>query len=107
MRIVLKDQPVFAGAGLALIAVAQHIFRLRRLLRNERPLHSSVESRAAAPAQAGILDLIDDGVRLHAERLLHGLVAVKLEIAVDIRRALPKRLETTFTSSGWETREAI
>ena len=90
VRIVLENQPVFAGPGLALVAIAQNVFRLGRLLGHERPLHPGRESRPAAPAQAGILDLIDDGVRLHAERLLHGLVAVKLEVAVDVGRTHAK-----------------
>jgi hypothetical protein len=88
VRIVLEDQAVFAGAGFAFVAVAQNIFRLGRLLGDERPLHAGGESGAAAAAQAGILDLVDDGVRLHGERLLHGLVAVEFEIAVEVRRTL-------------------
>ena len=42
------------------------------------------------PRKPGILDLINDGVRLHGERLLHGLVAVQFEVAVDIGRTLAK-----------------
>ena len=87
---MLENQPVFAGAGLALIAVAQNVFRLGRLLGHERPLHPGRESRAAAPAQAGILHLINNGVRLHGERLLHGFVAVEFEVAVDVGRAQAK-----------------
>ena len=67
-------------------------FGFGRLLGDERPLHPGAEARAAAPPQAGVLDLIDDGVRLHAERLLHGLVAVQLEIAVNIGRTLAEAL---------------
>ena len=88
VRIVLENQAVFAGAGLALVAVAEHVFRLGRLLGYKRPLHAGGESRAAAAAQTGILDLVNDGVGLHGERLLHGLVAVEFEIAVDIGRTL-------------------
>ena len=40
MRIVLEDQTVFACARLALIAIAQNIFRLGGLLGHERPLHA-------------------------------------------------------------------
>src|SRR5579872_111583 len=35
MRIVFEDEAVLAGAGFALIAIAQNIFRLCRSLRNE------------------------------------------------------------------------
>ncbi len=38
--IVLEDQPVFAGARLALISVDQDVLRLGRLLGNEGPLHA-------------------------------------------------------------------
>ena len=88
MRIMLEDQAVFAGARLALVAVAQNILGLRRLLGHERPLHPGGEARAAAPAKPRVLDLIDDGVRRHGERLLHGLVAVEFEVAIDFSRTL-------------------
>src|SRR5208337_651014 len=87
---MLKDQPILARPGLALIAIAEHILRLGRLFRHERPLHPRRESRPAAPSKPGILYFINNGVRLHAQRLLHGLIAVQVEIAVNIRRALPK-----------------
>jgi hypothetical protein len=51
VRIVLENQPIFAGAGLALIAVTQHILRFGRLLWDKGPLHPGAEARAAAPAQ--------------------------------------------------------
>ncbi len=87
---MLENQAIFAGAGFALVAIAQDILRLGRLLGHERPLHPRRESRAAAPAQAGILDLVNNGVRFHGERLLHGFVAVQFEIAVDVGRTLAK-----------------
>ena len=40
------------------------------------------------PRKPGVLDLIDDRVRLHGERLLHGLVAVEFEVAIDVGRTL-------------------
>ncbi len=50
------------------------------------------KSGAAAAAQFEVLDLVDDGVRLHGERLLHGLVAVEFEIAVEVGRTHAKAL---------------
>src|SRR2546423_414328 len=88
MRIVLEDQAVLARAGLALVAIAQNILGLRRLLGHERPLHPGGEARASAPAKPGVLDLIDNGVGLHGDRLLDGLVAVEFEVAIDISRTL-------------------
>ncbi len=85
---MLEDQPVFASTRLALIAVTEHILRLRRLLGNERPLHPRGEPGAAASPQSGVLDLVDNGVRVHPKRLLHGFVAIQFEITVDVRRTL-------------------
>ncbi len=92
VRIVLENQPVFAGARFALVAVAQHVLWLGRLLGHERPLHPGIESRAAAPAQAGVLDFVDHRLRPHAQGFLHGFVAVEFEIAVDVGRAQAKAL---------------
>ena len=92
VRVVLEDQPVFACTRFALVAITQNVFRFRGIFRNERPLQASIEPRAAAPPQSRVLDFIDDRLRLHGERLLHGLVAVEFEIAVDVRRALSKAL---------------
>src|ERR1035438_916895 len=41
VRIMLENQPVFARAGFALVAVAQHILRLGRLLGHERDRKST------------------------------------------------------------------
>src|SRR5690242_11255325 len=92
MRIMLENQPVFAGAWLTLVPVAQNVFRLRRRLRHERPLQAGVESGAAAPSQSRVLDLVDDRLRLHGERFPRGFVAVEFEVPVNVRRALSKAL---------------
>src|SRR5262249_60946913 len=83
---------VCARARFALVAITEDIFRLGGLLRNERPLHARVESRAAPAAQSRVLHLVDDRVRLHAERFFDSLVAVEFEIAVDVGGALTKAL---------------
>src|SRR6267154_1101278 len=92
VRAVLENEAVFAGARLALVPVAEDIFRLGRLLRDERPFHAGREASAAASSQARIFDLRDDRVRLHAERLLYGFVTVQFQVAIDIRRSLAKAL---------------
>ena len=48
MRVLLHDHAVFERTGLGLVCVAEQISRLRRVLRNERPLHAGGESSAAA-----------------------------------------------------------
>ena len=100
VRIVLKNQAVFAGAGFAFIAIAQNVFRFARLLGNERPFQPRAESSAATAAQAGVLDFIDDGVGLHGQRFLHSLIAIELNVAVDVRRALAKALGNDFYLVG-------
>ena len=90
MRIVFEDQAVFAGAGFAFIPVAQDIFWFGRLPGHERPLHPGAETRAATPAQAGVFHLIDHSVRAHGQGLLHGLIAVQREVAVEIGCPLAK-----------------
>ena len=92
VRIVFENQAVLAGSGLALVAVAEHIFRFGRLLRHKRPLHPRAEPGATSSAQARVLHLGNDRVRAHAQSLLHGLIAVQLEIAIDLRSALTKAL---------------
>ena len=85
---MLENQPVLTSARLALIAIAQHILRLRRLLRNKRPLHPGREPGPAASAQPRILHFINDRIGLHPKRLPHGLIAVQFEITVDVGRTL-------------------
>src|SRR5258708_37745464 len=65
MGAVLENQPVFARAWVDLIPIAQNVFRFLRLLRHERPLQPSVETRSAASTQSRILDLIHNYILLH------------------------------------------
>ena len=85
--IVLEDEAVLAGSGLALIAVAEYVLGLGALLGDERPLHARGESGAAASAEIAGLHLVDDGVGTEFEGLPHGLVAVEFEIAVEVGSA--------------------
>src|SRR5690348_7188143 len=87
---MLENQPILASAWLALIAVAEHVLRFGRLLGNKRPLHPGRKPGAATSAQPGVLDLINNGVGLHGQRLLHGLVAIEFEVALDVSRTHPK-----------------
>jgi hypothetical protein len=68
MRIVAHDVAVLAGTRFGFIGVDDEIVRaVLHHLRHERPLQPRREARAAAPAQAGRLDLIADpfGTELH------------------------------------------
>ena len=63
VRVVAHDLPVLARAGLALVRVDHQEMRLGTdLLGHEGPFEAGGEAGAAAPAQAGGLDLVDDSV---------------------------------------------
>ena len=80
VRVVAQDVAVVAGAGLALVGVADDVLLHRRVARHERPLEARREAGAAAAAQARGLDHLDDLLarRLLGEDLLPGLVAADL-----------------------------
>src|SRR4029077_13309848 len=65
----LQQRPILASAGLALVGVAENIFRLAGILGDETPLHAGGKARAAAAAQIGFLYFIDDLIR---RQLLEG-----------------------------------
>src|SRR5665213_1999973 len=104
VRIVLNEKAVFAGARLALIRIDHDVFRLRRLFRYEAPLQAGGETRAAAPAQARGLHLVDDFFRRHAEGFFESLVAIGREIGPDrvrVRHAEPAREDSDFQRIGF------
>ena len=109
MRIFAEEDVVLAGAGLGLVAVDQNILGLGRSLGHERPLHPHGEARAAAPAQAARLHGVDDP-RLHlfalGNGILHGFVAVQLDVFLDAGRALAEapREHLDFIGMGDQTR---
>src|SRR5271155_1874207 len=70
VRVVADDVPVLAGAWLTLIGIDAKIGRTVALLWHERPLEAGREPGAAAPAQSGFLDLLDDPVAPFEDQLL-------------------------------------
>src|SRR5437764_8403960 len=101
---MFQNQAVFAGPGLALVSVDQDVFGLVRLFGNESPFHAGREAGATASAKTGSLDFIDDFVRLHLERLLDGLVAIKFKMAIEIRSAFAKTLRDDADFVGMENK---
>ena len=83
--VLVDDVAVLEGAGFGFVAVADQIDGLRVVRRNEGPLHAGGEARAAAAAQAGFLHLVNDGLRLHAERLFQLFIAAVGQVAVNGR----------------------
>ena len=74
--IVLDDVAVLERAGLGLVGVHREVTRAD-VLRQEGPLEAGGEAGAAAAAEVRLLHLVDDGGRLHAERLVErGVAAV-------------------------------
>ncbi len=76
--IPFQDRPVHEGPGIAFIGVADHVLGLALGLPAGLPLASRRESAAAAPAQARVLDLLDDLFGIHRRQGLgHRLVAAE------------------------------
>ncbi len=72
--IAFHDHAVGEGAGIAFVGVADDVFLLRWGVGHRAPFDAGGEARAAAAAQAGGDDLLDDGFRPDGERLLKPLV---------------------------------
>src|SRR4051812_4874430 len=85
VRVGHHQRDVLAGPGLRLVGVDHEVLRLRVVLGDERPLHPGREARAAAAAEPGVLDRLDDRVGRHAERRLQRAVAAP----VGVGRQLP------------------
>ena len=87
MRIFFDEQAIFERARLRLVRIAEQIRRLRRIFRNEAPLHSSRKSCTAAAAQFRILHDLDDLIRRpRRDDLARLVVAAAFEIDVDRSR---------------------
>ena len=82
------QRDVLAGARLGLVGVDHEVVRLAVVLRDEAPLHAGREARAAAAAQAGVLDQVDDRARLHAQRGVEGGVAAGALVGLERPRPL-------------------
>ena len=86
------DLAVLEGAGLRLVGVADEVVRLAVVLRHEGPLEAGREAGAAAPAQARLLDLLDDRRRASSPSALRSAcVAAALHPAVEGARARRRR----------------
>src|SRR5690606_4718597 len=77
------DVAVLGGARLGLVRVAQDVL-LAVVLRHEAPLQAGREARAAAAAQAGLLDHLDDRRALHLflEDPAQRAVATRLQVVL-------------------------
>ena len=80
VRVLGEQVAVLEGAGLGFVRVADDVVRFAVLQGHERPLQARREARAAAPAQAGFLHLVDHGVRAHRKGAPHGFVPAVLAV---------------------------
>ncbi len=85
MGVALDRGAVHVGARVALVGVADDVLLVAGGLLGQVPLHPGREARAAAAAQAGGLELLDDLVGLHLEEgLLEAGIAVARDVLVDV-----------------------
>jgi len=85
MGVALHDGAVHERAGVALVAVADHILLALGLAADAVPLSARGKARAAAAAQSGIEDLTADVLVGHLkERLFKGGVAVVGKVFVNV-----------------------
>src|SRR6185437_4505911 len=90
VRVVAQDVAVVAGAGLALVGVADQVFLHRRVAGHEAPFGARGEAGATPTAQAGGLDGIDDLLarRLLSEDFLPHFVTADLAVGGQLPGAL-------------------
>ena len=85
MRIALDLVAVHVGAGIAFVGIADDVLLVGNRLAQELPLVAGEEAGAAAPAQLGSLDLLDDALRLVVDqRLVQRLVAADRDVFLDV-----------------------
>ena len=85
VRIALDLVAVHVGAGIALVGVADQELPLGLGLAQELPLHAGGVAGAAAPAQAGFLDLLVGRLgRAVDQHLVQGLVAADGDVFLDV-----------------------
>src|SRR5206468_7254883 len=78
VRVALHEIAVLERAGLTLVGVDDEIAGGCRPLGNEAPLDAGREGRTAQPTEIGLLDLLRDGGRFHAEGFGERAVATRL-----------------------------
>ena len=74
--IALHDHAVGKGAAVAFVGIADDVFPVGGSIGDGLPLDPGREAGAAAPAQAGLRDFVDDGCGGHLQCPREPLVAV-------------------------------
>ena len=87
VRVAFDHCAIHKGTGVALIRIANEVFRLGLLFARRIPFKPGGKARAAAPLQAGNLDGFNHILRRHGgERFANGAVAAVREIILDFLR---------------------
>ena len=86
--IAFHDHAVGEGGAVALVGVADDVFALGRRIEHRLPLDAGREARAAAAAQAGFGDLLDDVGGRHGDRVLQALEAAQRLVGVERQRVV-------------------
>src|SRR6516162_257 len=87
VRVHFHQRAILAGTGLGLVGVADDVFGLGGILRDEGPLHAGGKACAATSAEIRFLDFVDDLLRRHGfQDLVEGLVSAMLERDIDLVR---------------------
>jgi len=88
--VALEHSAVHEGTRIALVGVADDVLHRVVLRRRKRPLRTGRKTAAAAAAQAGVLDHLDDLARGHRRQgLAQGRIAVTGEVVVNGLRVDP------------------
>ena len=84
MWIFVDDVAILKCARLGLVGIADQIDRPLFIRLNETPLQTARKTGAAAAAQSGVLDFIDNVATRHRQRLFQLFVAAGTQITIDI-----------------------
>ena len=86
VRILVDDVAVFERAGLGFVGVADEIDRLGLAGADEPPFDAARETRAAASAQGGGFDFVDDVAGSHRDGFFEIVIPAVAQVASDVRR---------------------
>src|SRR5215469_34170 len=88
VRVVQEDDVILARARLGFVTVDENVLGFLGGLGDEGPLHARGEACSAAAAKAGSFHLADDPIGSFFDGELYGLVAIELDVLVDVGCAL-------------------
>src|SRR5690606_38339274 len=84
VRILVDDVAVLEGAGLGFVGVDDQVDRLAGLAVHQAPLDTTGETRAAAAAQTGLLDLLVQVLGFARDGRFEDLVTAMAQVAADV-----------------------